>query len=90
MKDTIHVKNLVEYLKKNVKKGYTVDSLKWALIKQGYQRTPVEKAIELVHQELAREAPVFKEKPIITHEVIDESGKPIEIKKSWWKRIFGL
>ncbi len=90
MKETGHVRRLTEYLKKNFKKGYTPDSLKWALINQGYQKVSVEKAMELAHQELAREAPVFKEQPVITHEVVDETGKLVEAKKSWWKRWLGL
>ena len=90
MGETVHVKNLTEYFKKNIKKGYTPDSLKWALINQGYQRTSIEKAIEIAHQELAKEAPVFKEKPMIIHEIIDETGKPVEIMKPLWKRVFGL
>ena len=90
MRETIHVKNLAEYFKKNIKKGYTAEALKWALVNQGYQKTSVEKAIELAHQEMAREAPVFREKPVITHEMIDESGRPVEIKKSWWRRLLGL
>jgi hypothetical protein len=89
MKETEHVRKLADYFKKNIKKSYTPDSLKWALVKQGYQKTSVEKALELAHQEMAREAPIFREKPTITHEVIDESGKPVEIKKSWWKKLFG-
>mgnify|MGYP001575609665 CR=1 FL=1 len=90
MKETIHVRRLAEYFKKNLKKGYTPDSLKWALINQGYQRTSVEKAIELVNQELARQAPILREQPIITHEILDEKGKPVDVKKSWWKRLLGL
>ena len=90
MTETVHVKRLAEYFKKNLKKGYTSDSLKWALINQGYQKVSVEKAMELVNQELAKQAPVLREQPIITHEVIDEHGKPVEIKKSWWRRMLGL
>ena len=90
MRETVHIKNLTEYFKKNLKKGYTPDSLKWALINQGYQKSSIEKAIEIAHQELAREAPVLREKPVITHEIIDETGKAIEISKPWWKRIFGV
>lgn len=90
MKETEHVKKLADYFKKNIKKGYAPDSLKWALVNQGYQKTSVDKALELAHQEMAKEAPIFHEKPTITHEVIDESGKPVEIKKSFWKRLLGL
>lgn len=89
MGETVHIRRIAEYFKKNIKKGYTPDSLKWALINQGYQRFSVEKAIELANQEMAKEAPVLEDKPIIKHEIIDEAGQSIEVKKSWWKRIFG-
>lgn len=80
--------NLVLYFKKNLKKGYTLDSLKWALIGQGYPRSSVEKAMEIVNKELAKEAPVLKEKPIIKYEVFDYKDRPIKVKNSWWKKFF--
>lgn len=80
---------LVSYFKKNLGKGYTEESLKWALIKQGYSRTIVEEAIQESHKELAEKAPILKDKPIIKYEIIDENDNPITIKKPWWKRIFG-
>jgi len=80
---------LIDYFKNNLKKGYTEDSLKWALINQGYSRSSIETALEAVHKELAQKAPVLKEKPKITYEVIDENDNPITIKKPWWKKIFG-
>ena len=85
-----YLRNIVDYFKKNLTKGYTFESLKWALVKQGYSRTIVEKAIEQVNKELAEKAPVLKEKPKIKYEIIDENDNPITIKKSFWKRIFGL
>ncbi len=60
-----YIEQLVDYFKKNLAKGYTIESLKWALINQGYSRTEVERAIKLTNEELAREAPKLKEKPII-------------------------
>ncbi|MEX2017346.1 MAG: hypothetical protein WD876_02640 [Candidatus Pacearchaeota archaeon] len=90
MGETNHVRRIADYFKKNIKKGYTSESLKWALIKQGYQKFSVEKAIELANQEMAHEAPILQDKPVITHEVIDETGQMVEVKKSWWKRLFGL
>lgn len=90
MEKTDYRKKLVNYFKKNLKKGYTTESLKWALISQGYSRTAVEMAIEEVNKELARQAPVLKEKPIIKYEIIDENDQPVTIKKSFWKRFFGL
>lgn len=81
-------KNLVGYFKKNLTKGYTPDSLKFALIGQGYSRSIVERALEQAHKELAEKAPILKEKPKIKYEIIDENDNPIEIKKPFWKRIF--
>jgi len=76
---------LAEYFKKNLKKGYTEESLRWALVNQGYSRTMIDSALERTHKELAEEAPILKEKPIINYEVIGENNEPIEIKKPWWK-----
>lgn len=89
MAETDYKKKLRDYFKKNLKKGYTIDSLKWALIGQGYSRTAVERAIEDVNKELAKQAPILKEKPVIRYEVIDEYDNPVIIKKSFWKRFFG-
>ena len=82
-------KKIIEYLKKNLKKGYTVDSLKYALIEQGYSRAVVERAIDEANKELAAKAPVLPDKPKITYQIIDENDNPITIKKPWWKRVFG-
>ena len=86
MREAEYRRKIVDYIKKNVKKGYPMESLKWALVKQGYSRTVVDIALKEAHAELAREAPALKEKPVITHEVISEEP----VKKSWWKRFFGL
>jgi len=88
MRETDYIGKLVSYFKKNLKKGYTIESLKWALIGQGYQRISVERAIEKLNKELARKAPVLKEKPVIKYEIIDEKDQPIKVKKPWWKRLF--
>jgi hypothetical protein len=79
-------RSLVEYVKKNLKKGYTLDSLKWALIKQGYSRSLVEESLNIANKELSDEAPVLKDRPEIKHEVVEEVHEP---KKSFWKRLFG-
>ena len=88
MEDYNHRKKIVDYLKKNLKKGYTIESLRWALIGQEYSRTSIERAIEELNKELARKAPILKEEPIIKYEIVDEKDRPIKIKKSFWKRIF--
>ena len=85
-----HQGDILEYLKKNLSKGYTLESLKIALIKQGYLGVLIDQSIIKLNQELAKKAPVFKEKPRIKYEILDEYNHPIKIKKPFFKRLLGL
>jgi len=64
---------LADYIKKNLSKGYTLDSLKYSLMKQGYSRTSIEKAMEIANKQLAETAPKMAEKPATRFEIIDEA-----------------
>ena len=91
-KDFSYLNQLVSYIKKNLKKGYTEESLKWALVNQGHSKPQIEKALKRVEQELAREAPILKTKPKITYEIIEpktNTSVEIENKKSFWDKLFG-
>lgn len=91
--NTGSIRQVVDYIKINISKGYTPDSLKWALINQGYSRIIVSKAIEIAHKEIAEKAPRLVEKPTIVHKLIDETGETFihaSSKKPWWKKLFGL
>jgi len=85
------VVDLKEYIKNNLKKGYTIESLKWALVNQGYTRLEVDKAIKKTQEELASSAPLLRAKPQITHEVvgIDELSPQAVEKKSFLGWLFG-
>ncbi len=80
-----YIEQLAEYLKKNLKKGYTLDALRFSLISQGYSKFSVEQAIELMNKQLSAEAPKLKEKPQITYKVI---GNEYESKPNIFVRIF--
>jgi len=88
-----HIQQLANYIKRNLAKGYTMDALRFSLMKQGYSRISVEKAIELANEQLAASAPEMKEKPKITYTLLDEDGNPIQKtdiipqKKSFWEKI---
>ena len=73
-----------DYFKNNLKKGYTKESLRWALVNQGYSRMEIEKAIRKAELDLAASAPILKTKPEIKYEIVTED-KP-EKKRRW----FGL
>ena len=86
-----YIEDLVNYVKKNLKKGYTKESLKWALISQGYSKIEVIKAIKRVDEELSMEAPLIKEKPVIKYEVIQPKNIDVEpgAFKKFLKKLFG-
>lgn len=85
-KDKNYVQELADYVKKNLKKGYTKESLKWALVNQGHSRIEVDKAVRLVDAEMASSAPVLKARPSMP---VVEFVPPVEEKKSFWSRLFG-
>ena len=86
MKKKNYMEELVDYIKDNLKKGYTKESLKWALINQGHSNLEVEKALKLVETQLSNEAPVLETKPTIKYEVVEPKQQE---KKSFWERLFG-
>jgi hypothetical protein len=83
-----YVGEIIDYIKKNLKKGYTLESLKWALVGQGHSKIEVEKAISQVELDLARTAPILKSKPEITYEVVEPKNAIAEEKRPFWKKIF--
>ncbi len=89
MKTEEYKKNVMEYIHKNMGKGYDMDTLKWALIKQGYSRSIVEWAMEQVHKELAEKAPLMETKQEVKPYEMTAENMPTEPKKSFWKRMFG-
>jgi hypothetical protein len=88
MVENTYKTRLVDYIKKNLRKGYPTDTLKIALINQGYMRSMVDEAVQDAIKQLALEAPAIKEKPEIEHEIIIDEPAVVE-KKSFWKRLFG-
>jgi homoserine kinase len=83
-------KNLIDHLKKALAKGYKEDSLRWALLGQGYSDAVIDRAMKQAMAELSEEdkARFEKEKPKITYKVYDENNRQIKFKEPFWKRIF--
>ncbi|PIN77866.1 hypothetical protein COV15_01060 [Candidatus Woesearchaeota archaeon CG10_big_fil_rev_8_21_14_0_10_34_12] len=78
-----YIQQLADYIKKNLSKGYTIDSLKTALMAQGYSRMQIDRAIHIANEQLAMDAPKMVEKPVIKIEIEPE----VEIKKTFWEKI---
>ena len=89
-KEETYIDNTVNYIKKNLQKGYNKESLKWALMNQGKPRMEVEKAFRQAEAELAQDAQRARQQqasmappPMI--EPIQE-----EPKRGFLSRLFGL
>ena len=82
---TDYIQQLADYIRKNISKGYTIDSLKWALISQGHSRTEIDRAIVLANEQMASQAPKMIEKPVIKVETIPEMPE----KKGFFSRVKG-
>ena len=83
-----YIQQLADYIMKNLSKGYTIDSLRFSLMNQGYSKISIDKAIEIANKKLATKAPLMKEKPQITYKIIDEENKPIYISEIKTKKGF--
>ncbi len=89
-------RNLIDHVKKNISKGYSQESLKWALIGQGHSKAEVNGILEIAEKEVKEESPkpeAKKEKPKIKYELYDVDNKPIKIttrkpKKGFFSKFF--
>ncbi len=82
------VENLAIYVENNLKKGYAPESLKWALINQGYSKLEVEKAIKKAQSNTLSgtqlKTPKMEPKAIISPVLQEEE------KKGFFSKLFGL
>ncbi len=79
---------LIEYFKRNLSKGYSEESLKFALFKQSYSRVIVEQALKEAHHQLAKSASSMKEKPVIKYELLDEKNQVVHIEPlGFWDKL---
>ena len=84
-----YLQQIANYIKKNLSKGYTIDSLRFSLQTQGYSRLSIDNAIKLANEQLAEKAPPMIEKPQITYKVITpDSTYTYEKKHGFFKKIF--
>lgn len=78
------VDQILDYIKKNVAKGYKPQDLKWALISQGYSKIEVDKALKEYEELKALQKPkVVVEMP--KTEIMTEAPKVQPEKKAWYK-----
>ncbi len=85
-----YIQQLAEYIKKNLAKGYAIDSLRIALENQDYSKISIDRAIKLAIEQMAQKAPKMMEKPRIKYEIVDKTNDNIDVgKKGFLRRLFG-
>lgn len=84
-----YVQQLANYIKKNLSKGYTLESLRFSLIGQGYSRLSVDNAIEIANKQMASEIPPIKEIPQIIYKTIPEIKEKENFLERFFKKLFG-
>ena len=81
---------LVDYMKKNLAKGYKIADLRWTLVSQGYSKIEIDKALHLINEDQAaddkRKADIeeaTKKMVVPQTEVVQEE------KKGFFRSLFG-
>jgi hypothetical protein len=91
-KATQAIRKILDYIQKNLDKGYKLEDLRWALISQGYSKFEVEKAMVIMKEKISKEKVLDltvnevreKEPEFISEEDFNVSEK----KKGFFKRLF--
>lgn len=90
-KDETYLSNTVNYIKRNLRKGYNKDSLKWMLVNQGTSRVEVDKAFQQAEKEIANESAMEANRLRALQPAprIEPIMPEVEKKKGFFSRLFG-
>jgi SOS response regulatory protein OraA/RecX len=90
-KDETYLSDKINYIKRNLQKGYNKDSLKWALVNQGNSRAEVEKAFQQAEREMANESAMAARRlqSMQPAPKIEPIMPDVEKKKGFFSRLFG-
>lgn len=82
------VTKIVDYVEKNLKKGYKLDELKWALISQKYSKIEIDKAMSIINARTAKTQQEKRAQEVQAAMVVEEE-KPVEKKVGFFKKMVG-
>lgn len=90
-KDETYLSDKVNYIKRNLQKGYNKDSLKWALVNQGNSKQEVDKAFSQAEKEMAHESSMEAKRlqSMQPPPQIEPIMPQVEKKKGFFSRFFG-
>lgn len=81
------IKPLVDYIERNIKKGYKMDDLRWALANQKHSRIEIEKAIKFVQSKMDSQKKK-EEVPKIDMSEIKREQINVPPKKGFFSKLF--
>jgi uncharacterized protein Smg (DUF494 family) len=81
---------LLDYFHKNLGKGYTVESLKFTLLSQGYLRSDIDRVVEIIQEKSRKAKQDVEMKELEKKQAVqsfheEEKQKP----KGFFGRLFG-
>ena len=89
---TPHLRTILDYFEKNLKKGYKVDALKYVLQNQGYSKTEIAEAIRIIEEKTKKDQEALKkeEEKRLKMQIQEELKQVTEQqKKGFFGRLFG-
>lgn len=87
IRETNQLKPLIEYIQRNLRKGYKLEDLKWALVNQGHSRVSIDKAITFINE--LQEAQKPKKQELPQPEVSFTEMPQVQEEKSFWGKMKG-
>jgi len=89
---TPHLRTILDYFEKNLKKGYKVDALKYVLLNQGYSKTEIAEAIRIIEEKTKKDQEAVKkeEERRLKMQIQEELNQVNQQqKKGFFGRLFG-
>jgi len=87
LRDSDYMKRVLQYISKNMSRGYTEDQLRILLIQQGYSRAAVERGLRMYNES----KPKAVVKPKVESQVVTVKADPVPEKKpGFFARLFGF
>lgn len=81
---------LIDYMRRNLNKGYKISDLRWTLVSQGYSKIEIDKALHVIEQEQAIEDKRRADIEEATKKMVVQQPEVVkEEKKGFFARLFG-
>jgi len=92
VRTTPHLRTILDYFEKNLKKGYKVDALRYVLLNQGYSKIEIGEAIKILEEKTKKDQEARRreeERKLRMQVQQDVKQATQEQKKGFFGRLFG-